>query len=84
MKTKKKKLKQWLVALPLSLCLLMGLMHTTVFAAAPTMTQGDVYRTTRTEAVVEFTSDTTGEYYYTAILPSEFTQYLKSVQLFLA
>lgn len=77
MKTTKKRLMSKLGALMLSLCLLVGLMPVTVFAAEPTVTPGDVYRTTRTEAVVEFTSDTAGEYYYTAILPSEFTQDLE-------
>ena len=74
MKTKKRRQMSKLWALLLSLCLLIGLMPTTVFAAVPTVTPGDSYRTTRTEAVVEFTSDTAGEYYYTAILPSEITQ----------
>lgn len=77
MKIKKKRLMSKLGALMLSLCLLVGLMPVTVFAAEPTVTPGDVYRTTRTEAVVEFTSDTAGEYYYVAILPSEFTQDLE-------
>lgn len=77
MKIKKKRLMSKLGALMLSLCLLVGLMPVTVFAAEPTVTPGDVYRTTRTEAVVEFTSDTAGEYYYAAILPSEFTQDLE-------
>ena len=63
-----------LTALLLSLCLLAGMMPAAVFAAQPAVTIGDVYRTTRTEAVVEFTSDTTGQYYYTAILPSDFPE----------
>lgn len=62
------------IALLLSLCLLAGMMPAAVFAAQPAVTIGDVYRTTRTEAVVEFTSDTTGQYYYTAILPSDFPE----------
>lgn len=62
------------IALLLSLCLLAGMLPAAVFAAQPAVTIGDVYRTTRTEAVVEFTSDTTGQYYYTAILPSDFPE----------
>lgn len=74
MKTNKRKLKPRLGALLLSLCLILGLMPATVFAVQPVLTPGDTYRTTRTQAVVEFTSDTAGEYYYTAILPSEFPE----------
>lgn len=74
MNTKTRKTGAKLGALLLSLCLLLGLMSATVFAAEPTVTPGDAYRTTRTEAVVEFTSDTAGQYYYTAILPSDFPE----------
>ena len=63
-----------LTALLLSLCLLAGMMPAAVFAEAPKVTPGDAYRTTRTEAVVEFTSDTTGTYYYTVIKLSEVTE----------
>ena len=62
-----------LTALLLSLCLLAGMMPAAVFAEAPKVTPGDACRTTRTEAVVEFTSDTTGTYYYTVIKLSEVT-----------
>ena len=62
-----------LTALLLTLCLLAGMMPAAVFAEAPKVTPGDAYRTTRTEAVVEFTSDTTGTYYYTVIKLSEVT-----------
>lgn len=75
MKTKQKKLTTKLGTLLLSLCLLVGLMPVAVFAAEqPAVTVGDVYRTTRTEAVVEFTSDTTGEYYYVVIRPEDFPE----------
>ena len=60
-------------ALLLTLCLLAGMLPAAVFAEAPKVTPGDAYRTTRTEAVVEFTSDTTGTYYYTVIKLSEVT-----------
>ena len=60
------------IALLLSLCLLAGMMPAAVFAEAPKVTIGDVYRTKRTEAVVEFTSDTAGAY-YTVTKPSGFT-----------
>ncbi len=62
-----------LTALLLTLCLLAGMMPAAVFAEAPKVTPGDACRTTRTEAVVEFTSDTTGTYYYTVIKLSEVT-----------
>ena len=74
MNTKRRKTGARLGALLLSLCLLVGLLPVTAFAAEPTVTPGDAYRTTRTEAVVEFTSDTAGQYYYTAILPSDFPE----------
>lgn len=74
MNTKTRKTGARLGALLLSLCLLVGLLPVTAFAAEPTVTPGDAYRTTRTEAVVEFTSDTAGQYYYTAILPSDFPE----------
>ena len=57
----------------ISLCLLAGLIPVTVFAAQPTVTFGDAWRNTRTEVQVEFTSDTTGEYYYAVTDPAEST-----------
>lgn len=74
MKTIYRKLMTKLGAFLLSLCLLAGLMPAAVFAAQPTVTMGDVYRTTRTQAVVEFTGDTAGEYYYAAIRPEDFPE----------
>ena len=76
MNTKRRKTGARLGAILLSLCLLVGLLPTTAFAAQPTVTPGNVYRTTRTETVVEFTSDTAGQY-YTAIKPSDFSGQLE-------
>lgn len=45
-------------------CIAAGILSITAFAEGPSVTVGDVWRTTRTEAQAEFTSDTTGSYYY--------------------
>lgn len=73
MKTTKSTRMAKFTSLLLSLCLLVGMLPAAVFAEAPKVTPGDAYRTTRTEAVVEFTSDTTGTYYYTVIKLSDVT-----------
>lgn len=74
MRIKRKKAGSRLGGFLLSLCILAGLIPATVFAAQPTVTFGDVWRNTRTEVQVEFTSDTTGEYYYAVTDPAESTE----------
>lgn len=65
-----KKNQKRLMTLLICLCLMIGLLPVTVLAATPEVTFGNAWRNTRTEAQVEFTSDTTGAYYYAVTDPS--------------
>ena len=65
-----KKFQTRLMVLLVYLCLIVVFLPVTALAAPPKVTFGDAWRNTRTEAQVEFTSDTTGEYYYAVTDPS--------------
>lgn len=61
---KQSRMKKTVLCLATVLCIAVNLFPFAVHAAGPVITAGDTWRNTRTEAQAEFTSDTTGLYYY--------------------